>query len=76
MLNVNHHVPFHDHRRLRDEPVALHLRDEPPQPGAEVDALAVELNQSLRIAAALYVVERLLLRVPIEIAQRVPEHAG
>ena len=36
-----------------DEPVALHLRDETPQPRAEVDALAVELDEPLRVSAAL-----------------------
>ena len=45
-------VPLHDHRRLWHEPVALHLGDETAQPRAEVDALAVELNEPLRVAAA------------------------
>ena len=67
------HVPLHDHRGLRHEPVALHLCDESPQPWAEVDALAVELNEPLRVAAALRVVERLLLHVALQVAQRVAQ---
>ena len=38
-------VPLHRHRRVRDEPVALDLRDEAPDPRTELDALGVELNR-------------------------------
>src|SRR5688572_13235175 len=43
----NDDVPLHDHRGLRHEPVALHLRSESAQPWAEVDPSAVELDEPL-----------------------------
>ena len=42
---MQHHPPAKRHRCVRHEPVAAHLRDEPPEPGSEVDPLAVELNR-------------------------------
>ena len=44
-LNVHHDVPLHRHRRVRDEPVALDLRDEAADPRPELDALGVELDR-------------------------------
>src|SRR3954453_863545 len=65
------------HRRVRDEPVALHLRDEAADPRTELDAFGVELNLGTELpAAAALVLERLALRVAREIAQRIAERSA
>src|SRR5439155_14247922 len=57
-------VPLHRHRGVRDEPVALHLRDEAANPRSELDALRVELNLGSELtAAAALIVELLVLHV-------------
>ena len=45
MLNCSTTWPRIESRRLRHEPVALHLRDEAAQPRPELDTLGVELNR-------------------------------
>ncbi len=44
------HVAAQRHRRVRDEPVAPDLGEEPPHPGPELDALRVELDALRRTA--------------------------
>ena len=74
------HVPAQRHRRVRDEPVALDLRDEAPDPRAELDALGVELDgRAELVAAPARVVEVLVLDVLPDVLQRVakgPAGAG
>src|SRR4030095_13601595 len=59
-----------------NEPVALHLRDEPPNPRTELDAFGVELNLRPELAAAGLVVERFALDVLLEVAERVAERSA
>src|SRR5207244_3973266 len=69
-------VPLLRHRGVRDEPVALHLRDEPANPRPELDALRVELDFRTELSAAALVVERFTLHVTLQIAQRVAERSA
>ena len=48
-VELQHDAATEGHRRVRHEPVAADLRDEPAQPRAELDALGVELNRGARI---------------------------
>src|SRR2546428_344390 len=68
--------PFHRHRHIGNEPVPLHLRDEPPDPGAELDAFGVELNLRAELSVALLVLELIALDVALQVSERLPERAA
>src|SRR5687768_5808844 len=64
------------HRRVRDEPVAPDLRDKAADPGTELDAFGVELDRRPGIVdAPLWVAERLVLDVALQVPERVAEPA-
>ena len=66
--------PFIDIAAYGNQPVALDLRDEAPNPRPEFDALGVELNVRTELAAAaLRVVELIALDVALKVSQRVAE---
>src|SRR5204862_2187144 len=67
----------HRHRGIRDEPVALHLGDEAPDPGTELDAFGVELDFRAELSAtAALVFEGFALRVSLQVAQCVAERSA
>ena len=75
-LNVMTTCPLQRHRRVGHEPVALHLGDEAAQPRPELDALGVELDRRVELVAAVRVVELLILRVAMQVPQRLAERAA
>src|SRR5581483_1355004 len=61
------------HRGVRDEPVALDLRDEASNPRSELDALRIELDLRTELTAAAGILELLVLHVSLQVAQRIAE---
>jgi len=70
-------MTLHHHRGGWNEPVPLHLRDEAPDPRAELDALGIELNGRAELTgSALRVVELVGFDVSLKIFERVAERTA